>query len=140
MSNSLTLCVDASVIIRHVTSEAIMDLWESWMEEEATIVAPTLLYYEVTNGLYRYQKAGILPPAAVEKALTAALALPIELLANTDLHARAREIAVKYNLPATYDAHYLALAQWMDIKLWTADTRLIKALKSYDLDWVKGVA
>jgi predicted nucleic acid-binding protein len=140
MTHSLTLCVDASVIIRHVTSEAKTVLWESWMEEEATIVAPTLLYYEATNGLYCYQKAGILPPAAVEKALMAALALPIELLANTDLHARAREIAVKYNLPATYEAHYLALAEWMDIELWTADMRLIKALKSYDLDRVKGVA
>ena len=139
MSNSLTLCVDASVVIRHITSQTVTDLWESWMQDEANIVAPTLLYYEVTNGLYRYQKAGILPPEAVEKALVAALALPIELVANTELHTRARDVAVKYNLPATYDAHYLALAEWMDIELWTADMRLVKAVKSFDLDWIKSV-
>jgi len=105
MNNSLMLCVDASVIVRHVTSESVMDLWESWMQAEAKIIAPTLLYYEVTNGLYRYQKAGILPSQAVEKALAAALALPIELVSNLDLHHRARDVAVEYDLPATYDAH-----------------------------------
>jgi predicted nucleic acid-binding protein len=109
------------------------------MQEAASIVAPTLLYYEVTNGLYRYQKAGILPAEAVEKALTAALALPIEQVANTELHARARDVAVKYNLPATYDAHYLALSEWMEIDLWTADARLVNALKPFRVKWVKGI-
>lgn len=139
MNNSLTHCVDASVIVRHVTSKAMTDLWESWMQAEAKIVAPSLLYYEVTNGLYRYQKAGILPPEAVEKALTAALVLPIELISNMELHYRARETAVKFNLSATYDAHYLALAEWMKIELWTADMRLINTLKPFKLDWVKGI-
>ena len=139
MNNSLMLCVDASVIVRHVTSESVMDLWESWMQAEAKIIAPTLLYYEVTNGLYRYQKAGILPSQAVEKALAAALALPIELVSNLDLHHRARDVAVEYDLPATYDAHYLALAKWIDVELWTSDMRLVSTLKPHKLKWVKGI-
>ena len=139
MNNSLTLCVDASVIIRHVTSLAVTNVWESWMQDEAKIVAPTLLYYEVTNGLYRYQKAGILPPQAVEKALIAALALPIEFISNMELHYRARDVAVKYNLSATYDAHYLALAEWMDVDLWTADMKLVNTLKPFKVKWVKGI-
>ncbi|MCI0555071.1 MAG: type II toxin-antitoxin system VapC family toxin [Anaerolineae bacterium] len=139
MNNSSTHCVDASVIVRHVTTKAVTDLWESWMQAEARIVAPSLLYYEVTNGLYRYQKAGILPPEAIEKALTAALVLPIELVSNVELHSRAKDAAVKFNLPATYDAHYLALAEWMDIELWTADMKLINTLKPYKLGWVKGI-
>jgi predicted nucleic acid-binding protein len=139
MNNSLTLCVDASVVIRHITSEAIIKRWEKWMKAEATIVAPTLLYYEVTNGLYRYQRAGILPSEAVKKALKAALALPIELVSNTELHTRARSIASMYNLSAAYDAHYLALAQWMEVDLWTADMRLVNSLKPHKLSWVKGI-
>lgn len=139
MSNSLTHCVDASVIVRHVTSKTVTDLWESWMQADARIVAPSLLYYEVTNGLYRYQKAGILPSEAVEKALTAALALPIELVSNAELHSRAKKAAVKYNLSATYDAHYLALAEWMGIELWTADKKLVNTLKPFKFDWVKGI-
>lgn len=139
MSNSLTHCVDASMIVRHVTSKTVTDLWESWMQADARIVAPSLLYYEVTNGLYRYQKTGILPSEAVKKALTAALMLPIDLVSNSDLHVRAKNLAVKFNLPATYDAHYLALAEWMGIELWTADTKFINTLKPFKFDWVKGI-
>jgi predicted nucleic acid-binding protein len=127
------------VVIRHVTTETIIKRWERWMKAEATIVAPALLYYEVTNGLYRYQRAGILPPEAVEKALVAALALPIELVSNTELHTRARNVAATYNLAATYDAHYLALAQWMEVDLWTADSRLVNSLKQHKLSWVRGI-
>lgn len=139
MSNSLTHCVDASVIVRHVTSKTVTNLWESWMQADARIVAPSLLYYEVTNGLYRYQKVGSLPSDAVEKALTAALTLPIELVSNTELHSRAKKAAVKYNLSAAYDAHYIALAEWMDIELWTADKKLINTLKPFKFDWVNGI-
>jgi predicted nucleic acid-binding protein len=109
------------------------------MQSEASLVAPALLYYEVTNGLYRYQRAGTLPSEAVEKALAAALALPIELVSNKELHARARNVATMYNLSATYDAHYLALAQWMEVDLWTADIRLVNSLKPFKLSWVKGI-
>jgi predicted nucleic acid-binding protein len=139
MSNSSALCIDASVVIRIVTSDAATNLWESWMADEIKIVAPSLLYYEVTNGLYRYYKAGIYPPEAVETTLRAALALPIELVTVSDLHPRAKEIAMRYNLPATYDAHYLALAEWMEIDLWTADMRLVNSLKPFKVKWVKGI-
>ena len=109
------------------------------MQSEANIVAPTLLYYEVTNGLYRYQKASALPLEVVEKALAAALALPIELVSNKELHARAKDAAAMYNLSATYDAHYLALAQWLEVDLWTADMRLVNSLKPHKLTWVKSI-
>ena len=139
MSSSSTLCIDASVVIRLVTSDAVSDLWESWMADEVKVVAPSLLHYEVTNGLYRYYKAGIYPPEAVKTTLRAALALPIELITVSDLHPRATEIAMRYNLPATYDAHYLALAEWMEVDLWTADIRLVNALKPFKVKWVKGI-
>ena len=48
-------------------------------------------------------------------------------------------VAARYGLPAAYDAHYLALAEWMDIELWTADMKLINTLKPYKLGWVKGI-
>ncbi len=46
---------------------------------------------------------------------------------------------MRYNLPATYDAHYLALAEWMEIDLWTADMRLVNSLKPFKVKWVKGI-
>jgi predicted nucleic acid-binding protein len=139
MSNSSALCIDASVVIRLVTSDAAADLWESWMADEVKVVAPSLLYYEVTNGLYRYYKAGIYQSETVKTTLRAALALPIELIAVSDLHPRATEIAMRFNLPATYDAHYLALAEWMEVDLWTADIRLVNTLKPFKVKWVKAI-
>lgn len=103
------------------------------------MVAPTFLYYEVTNGLYQQQKYKYLSPETIWQSLELALELPIHLVNEANLHQRAREIAMQYNLPATYDAHYLALAEWMDIELWTADMRLINTLKPFKLGWVKGI-
>ncbi len=102
-------------------------------------MAPTLLFYEVTNGLYQQQRNKVLSPETIGKALELALDLPINLINEANLHLRAREITMEYNLPATYDAHYLALAEWMDIDLWTADMRLINTLKPFKVKWVKGI-
>jgi predicted nucleic acid-binding protein len=117
----------------------IKKVWQAWVKNETNLVAPSLLFYEVTNGLYQQQRNKYLSPETIWKTLELSLDLPITLVNEKNLHLRAREIAMQYDLPATYDAHYLALAEWMDIELWTADRRLIKALKSFDLDWVMGI-
>lgn len=142
MSNSSTVCVDASVVLRRVLQpddDAIKGLWRSWVDNDIRLVAPTLLFYEVTNGLYRQQKNKILSPETIWKALELSLDLPINLVNEATLHVRALELATKYNLPATYDAHYLALAEWMGIEFWTADKKLINTLKPFKFDWVKGI-
>jgi predicted nucleic acid-binding protein len=140
MSNSLTVCVDASIVVRFALSQddaAIKQLWKSWFAREVRLVAPTLLYYEVTNGLYQQQKGGLLSPKFVRSALEVVLAFPVELVGEAALHQRARELAARYKLSATYDAHYLALAERMGIDLYTADTRLVNALLPFQVDWVK---
>ena len=137
MNNSSTVCVDANIVIQRVVSNAAENLWESWAESRVRLVAPTLLYYEVTNGLYRYLKAGIFSLETVEKTLQAAMALPIELIGEAELHQRAKDLAERYNLPAAYDAHYLALAERFEVELWTADARLFNAVQPFGVEWVK---
>lgn len=142
MSKSSTACVDASVVLRRTLQpddDAIKNLWQSWVEDEVRLVAPTLLFYEVTNGLCQQQRNKVLSPETIWKSLELALDLPINLVNEANLHLRAREIAMQFNLPAAYDAHYLALAEWMKIDLWTADLRLINTLKPFKVKWVKGV-
>jgi len=82
------VCVDASLVVRRVVlqNDPFHAQWESWAQENTRLVAPTLIYYEVTNGLYRYEKAGILPLEAVDKSLAAALALPIQFFGDAGLH------------------------------------------------------
>jgi predicted nucleic acid-binding protein len=104
------------------------------------LISPTLLFYEVTNALYQQQKNKILSPETIWQTLELSLELPINLINESGLHLRAREIAMQYNLPATYDAHYLALAEQKKADLWTADMRLVNTLKPFKLKWVRGVA
>ena len=140
IKNSSTICLDASIIIRlSLTPDdnAVQELWGSWHARGCRFVAPTLLYYEITNALYQQEKNGLLSGKMIDDALEFVLTLPIQLSADTALHKRARELAVLYSLPATYDAHYLALAERLYIELWTADARLYNTVQSYGVEWVK---
>jgi len=117
----------------------IKKIWQSWVSNGINLVAPSLLFYEVTNGLYQQERNKYLSPETIWKSIEYSLDLPITLVNEKNLHLRAREIAIQYKLPATHDAHSLALAEWMSIELWTANARLVKAVKSFDLEWVKGI-
>jgi hypothetical protein len=45
-------------------------------------------------------------------------------------------LAHQFSLLATYDAHYLALAESHNCEFWTADTRLLRAVGD-KLSWVR---
>jgi predicted nucleic acid-binding protein len=44
-------------------------------------------------------------------------------------------MAERFSLPAAYDAHYLALAEWLGGQFWTADGRLARRIQA-SLPWV----
>jgi predicted nucleic acid-binding protein len=133
------LCVDANLVIRLVADprdESVRRLWEQWDAEKRQLAAPTLLYYEVSNGLYRYQVQGFLSASAMRLALQAALSLPLHLYGDVELHWRALDLAARFSLPTIYDAHYLALAERLGGEFWTADRRLFQAVQM-GLEWVR---
>ncbi len=132
------ICVDASCVVRLVAEPddtATRQAWDRWLADEPGLVAPTLLHYEVTNALYRYQKQGTRTAPAVRSALQTTLALPIQLVGDSALHAEALDLASQFSLPAAYDAHYLAVAQRFGAAFWTTDRRLVDAVQSA-LSWV----
>ena len=136
------LCIDANLVIRLVADpkdETVRRLWEQWDAERRQLVAPTLLYYEVANVLYRYQKLGLMSASSVRLALKAALSLPLRLHRDASLHQRALDLADRFSLPTAHDAHYLALAEWLGGEFWTADRRLVQAVQA-ESPWVHLVA
>ena len=139
MPNS-SVCVDASFIIRLLTSDDpqsfVIRLWIKWHEEGCPVVAPSLLYYEITNALHRYVVHGELIPEEASELLDVALKLDITLYGDADLHRRALKLAKNFSLPATYDAHYLALAERLGAEFWTADKRLVRSVKKH-VSWVR---
>jgi predicted nucleic acid-binding protein len=94
-----------------------------------------LIYYEILNALYQYERHGKLSADTVAEAFDVALELPIRLYSDSALHLRAIQMARRFTLPAAYDAHYLALAERLDSELWTCDGRLVKKVGA-DLPWV----
>lgn len=135
------ICVDASLVLRLVMGPDDSQAWElfsAWTSAGRQLVAPSLLAYEVVNGLHRYHRAGYLSPASAELSLDAILSLPIELTNEPRLHLRALTLARELSLPATYDAQYLALAEDLKGEFWTADRRLVAAVQD-KLPWVRGI-
>ena len=141
MPNSSKLCVDASLVVRFVTSvpdAAIQGQWRRWRESDLGIVAPDLLRYEVANSLHRLARAGESTADEARQALETALRIPIVYHNDLDLHRAALSIAGRFNLPAAYDAHYLALAEREGIEFWTADRRGANSV-GHHLSWVRFV-
>ncbi len=139
MSKSQTLCVDASIVVRVVMhpDDPVQERWSIWSEQDARLVAPTLLLYEVVNGIYQYRKHGLIDTRLFEKTVAAAVALPVETIGGADIHWRAAVLSSQMQLPAAYDAHYLALAERLGTELWTADKRLAAAARQHGLRWVR---
>jgi predicted nucleic acid-binding protein len=113
---------------------AIQARWREWIAAQRQIIAPTLLLYEVTNALHQYQKHSMLTEQAVTTAVETALALPVKLFGDTELHRAAVEVAKRYSMAATYDAHYVALAERYGAELWTTDQKLANRCQQ---DWIK---
>jgi predicted nucleic acid-binding protein len=132
MPNS-PVCVDASIIVALVTSEAqserALALWSEWMRGDIRVTAPALLRYEVTSALRRKVVRGVMTLQDAQRALEEALSLDIELLDPPGLSLHAFALAARFNRPAAYDAHYLALAEVLEGKFWTADERLYNAVR-----------
>lgn len=68
--------------------------------------------------------------------LDIALRFEIATYEDADLRRRALKLAEALSLPATYDAHYLALAERLGAEFWTADRCLAQAAQKA-LPWVR---
>ena len=124
-------CVDASLVIRVLDAPrypSVQREWDRLVRAEHDLVAPTLFRYEVANALHQQQRAGAISASMAADGLQRILRLPIDLHGDVDLHVRALEIAHEHQLPAAYDAHYVALAERFRVPLWTCDRRLAAAL------------
>lgn len=137
-ARSSAVCLDAGVVVRRFLPghPQVRRMWSDVTRSRTHLVAPLLLRYEVTNAFHRIRRAGGWDDAALSHQLSRVLALPIEYHDDVALHAAAARIAAQHDLPATYDAHYLALAESLGTDLWTTDGRLAKAVGD-QLPWVR---
>jgi predicted nucleic acid-binding protein len=88
------------------------------------LVAPALLWSEVTSVLNEMRWRGEVSEALADAAFERLLAAPITRRADAALYTRAREAARELGWAKTYDAEYVSLARVLNVDLLSRDERL----------------
>ena len=127
------MSIDANAAVKWVLPEpdsaTALALFVDATQAGLPIVVPPLFPIEATNVLRRQILRHGLAVTDARRLLERFLTFPVTLLNPERPHLTAFDLAVTYDLPATYDAHYLALAQLMNCPFWTADQNLVNALR-----------
>jgi len=125
------ICVDSSVAVKWILEEEwtnqALALYFAALRNDDSLIVPPMLPIEVTNVL-RQRMRGPAGPTLAEatEQLERLLDFGFTILDFDGMHQRALAIADAYNLPAAYDAHYLALSERFGCELWTDDRRLLR--------------
>ena len=132
--------IDASVILKwYLVDEKFgikaLRLLGEFVSNELDILAPSLLEYEVMNGLMIAQKRGRIKEEKILAAVGGFVHLGINLKSISHLYPQVIHFCKTYNR-SVYDASYMALALDEGISLITADEGLFNAIKK-ELKWVK---
>jgi predicted nucleic acid-binding protein len=100
-------------------------LWERWRSEESFVFAPDLWAYEVTSALRKAMVITGMSLSEAEACLEMLTQLGVRLVPPTpELDRSALRWAHRLEQTVAYDAHYLALAEFLGCDFWTADSRL----------------
>lgn len=134
------IVIDASVVLKWFLadeeySQSALALLDKYVFFELEIVAPSLLEYEVLNGLQVARKRGRIPKDKTIMAVEGFLGLEIEKKDISPFYPRIMHFSETYNL-TMYDASCLAVADEEGIELVTADKNLYNRVKK-DLKWIK---
>jgi len=132
--------IDASVVLKWYLVDEEFDikalrLLSEYVSNELDILAPSLLEYEVMNGLMIAQKRGRIKEEKILAAVEGFVNLGINLKSLSHLYPQVIHFCKTYNR-SVYDASYMALALDEGISLITADEGLFNAIKK-ELKWVK---
>jgi predicted nucleic acid-binding protein len=132
------ICVDASVAAKWIFPEEYsaesLALVRDAARRGERLIAPQLLPIEVNNIVRRRMRGDGLTLTQARELLAAFLAVPVTLTPTTPgdrkrLHDHALTLADRFELPAVYDAYYLAVANLRQCPLWTDDRQLLRAVR-----------
>jgi predicted nucleic acid-binding protein len=134
--------LDASVILKwylfdETYGQKALGLLHKFIMKELSILSPSLLEYEVINGLVIAQKRGRIGEDKILTAIEGFFDLQIDLRDLSRFYERTLRYCTVYN-QSLYDASYLALAETEGVPLITGDEHLYNVVNK-DLKWVKWI-
>lgn len=137
----MTIVVDSNVLVALVIpldySEHAAEKMDGWLTVDADLVSPALWSYEAVSALRKYVASGKLTGEEAEDAVFDLLDLGIrDVMATGELHHKALIWAERLNDFVAYDPAYLALAETLGVAFWTADSKLVRKVKTLGIDWV----
>jgi len=132
--------IDASVVLKWYLpdekfGEKALGLLNRFISDDLEIMAPSLLEYEVINGLVIAGRRSRIKEEKITFMVEGFLNLGIRLVHISAFHSQVVHYCKAYNRSA-YDASYLAVAEGEGAALVTADEGLFNSVKK-DLSWVK---
>jgi len=132
--------IDASVVLKWYLadeeySQKAIGLLDKYLSNELDFVAPSLLEFEVINGLIIAQKRGRIKEEKILTAIDGFESLEIKLRNLYFYYPKVLYYCKVYDRSA-YDGSYLAIADKERVSLVTADEGLYNVVKK-DLKWVK---
>ena len=117
-------------------SDSAYRLMEQLKKQRQALYAPALWGYECANGLYKAVQLGMISLAKADEALVDLDGMAVEqVMPTVELHHAALRWAERLGQSKAYDAQYVALAERLNAELWSADQRLIHALKAQGVTW-----
>lgn len=134
-SKDLTnIILDASVVAKwffpyEEDSNIALKIRSLYLLKAVSISVPVLIYYEVNNLIRTAIKSLRIDDNLAKEAYQGFLELDLIAYSSKELMAIALEKAVSLNI-SSYDASYLALAEYLDVPLITADQKLIDKAKT----------
>lgn len=130
---SRAIIIDASVAAKWLLDDEVsfqVDLIkEEFLNNKITIQAPTVIYYEINNLLKSSAISQRIDPSKAIEAYQDFLGLGFMTYSSKELLADTLNKALELNI-SSYDASYVALAENLQIPLFTADEKLVKKAKS----------
>ena len=132
--------VDASVVVDLIAPDVGPDsaarvLFAGWAQAGTEVLAPGLLWLETANALLTGIRRGRWSGADADAAAALLDRLPVRRVAEDRDHARAFELARRYDNWPVYDMLYVAVAERASTEFITADRKLQARLAH--LGWVR---
>jgi len=121
------LVIDASVLAKLFFQEEHSDVAEQCVRAAEELLAPDLIWAEVTNVIWKRHRDGQISKEHAAGIAAQLLALPLRIYPSADLVTDALDLAMQCDR-TVYDALYLVLAVRTRSILVTADRRLVNAL------------
>lgn len=127
--------VDSSILLSSVLLDEPLTalaqaLLAQWTRADIQLNAPRLLRSELVAVIRKAVFQKRLTYARGEALLEGVLTYPVEFHDDDALLKSAYALAEQFNLPRTYDAQYLALAQRLTCDFWTADKTLVNSIQT----------